>query len=55
MDEKDVPKQVTGSDPIDLRTEATKDLDPRTAPSDNQKETLATGVLAIAFKKMFFA
>jgi len=46
MDEKDVPKQVTGSDPIDLRTEATKDLDPRTAPSDNQKETLATGVLA---------
>ncbi|MEI8026984.1 MAG: hypothetical protein WCI18_11610 [Pseudomonadota bacterium] len=46
MDEKDVKNEDHGSEPIDLRTEATKDLDPRTAPGNNVKETLASGILA---------
>lgn len=44
------PGDKKGGEPAtegrDLRTEATKDLDPRTSPSDDKSRNLASGVLA---------
>ena len=45
MDPKDL-KNDGNTGQRDLRTEATKDLDPRTAPNEDANESLASGVLA---------